>query len=469
VNARILTHIEPQVKSSNAPQPVILRALSFVSVAALTIACTTTPAPAPTPAPVTTVVAPAPPLTSVEMQLRDAVNTHYAEAVTLLQKSVDIQSQTLDVAGVRKLGELFAGELRSLGFETKWIPMPDSVHRAGHLVAVHRGTVGPRILLIGHLDTVFEGADLGWVLQDTVGHGAGSSDMKGGDVALILALRALADAGQLKDMNVIVVMTGDEESAGRPLSISRAALIDAAKQSDLALGFEGGSRTQIAPGRRGASEWRLTVTARQSHSAGIFGKGTGYGASYEGVRILDEFRRTMAGERGLTFNIGLLAGGVHVALDTTGWWLTADGKSNAVPPIFKAKGDLRFFDDAQRDSARARMRAIVAKPLPGATPTIEFEDAYPAMPLTPDGLRLTSIYDETSRALGYPAVVAQDPESRGAGDISFVAPFIPGIDGLGVFGAGAHSPREVVYLPSLRMQGQRAAVMMSRLLTSWHH
>jgi glutamate carboxypeptidase len=291
--------------------------------------------------------------------------------------------------------------------------------------------------------------------------------MKGGDVAIILALRALADAGQLNDMNIIVIMTGDEESAGSPLTIARAALLDAAKQSDLALAFEGGSRGQIAPARRGSSEWRLTVTAEQSHSAGIFGKGTGYGASYEGVRILDEFRRTMAGERGLTFNVGLLAGGVHVVLDSTEWGLTADGKSNAVPPIFRAKGDLRFLNEQQKDSTRARMRAIVAKPLAGATPTIEFEDRYPSMPLTPDGLRLVSIFDESSRSLGYPAVVAQDAESRGAGDISFVAPFIPGIDGLGVSGGGAHSPRETVNLPSLKMQAERAAVMMSRLVTEW--
>jgi glutamate carboxypeptidase len=448
--------------SSNAK---FVRPAFSLALVTFALACTATPAPAPSPA--NKVVTPAPPLSPLEVQLRDAVSTHYAESVTLLQRSVDIPSQTLDLAGVRKVGALFAGELRSLGFETTWVTMPDSVHRAGHLVAVHKGTIGPRMLLIGHLDTVFEGPGLGWVLEDSIAHGAGSSDMKGGDVAMILALRALADAGRLQDMNVIVVMTGDEESAGRPLSIARAALFDAAKNSDLALAFEGGSRSQVSPGRRGASGWELTVTARQAHSAGIFGPGTGYGASYEGVRILDEFRRTMAGERGLTFNIGLLAGGVHVALDTTGWALTADGKSNAVPPIFKAKGDLRFLTEAQKDSARVRMRAIVATPLTGATPAITFEDSYPAMPVTPEGMRLVSIFDESSRSLGYPAVGAQDPESRGAGDISFIAPFIPGIDGLGVMGGGAHSPREFVTLASLRMQAERAAVMMSRLQSEW--
>lgn len=436
----------------------------FICAAALAVACTATPAPT-TATPTRTLT---PPLSTTEAAMRDAVSAHYAEAVTLLQRSVDIQSQTLNLPGVKRLADLYAGEFRSLGFDVSWVPLPDSLHRAGHLVAVHRGTVGPRMLLIGHLDTVFEGEGMGWsVTADTIGHGAGSSDMKGGDVVMILALRALSDAGRLKDMNVIAIMTGDEESAGRPLSVARAALLDAAKQSDLALGFEGGSGGLVAPGRRGASDWQLTVTARQAHSAGIFGRGTGYGASYEGVRILDEWRRQLAGERGLTFNVGLLAGGVHVALDTTGWALTADGKSNAVPPIFRAKGDLRFLNDQQRDSARARMRAALSTPLNGATPEVEFADGYPAMPVTPEGMRLVSIFDEASRSLGYPAVVAQDPESRGAGDISFVAPFIPGIDGLGVSGGGAHSPRETVNLPSLKMQAERAAVMMSRLVTEW--
>src|SRR6266542_355176 len=147
------------------------------------------------------------PLSAPEAQLRDAVRTHYAEAVDLLHRSVDISSGTLNVAGVRKVGALYAEEFRKLGFETTWASEPDSLHRAGHLVAVHHGSRGPRILLIGHLDTVFEGEGMRWSQEDTVGHGAGSSDMKGGDVAIILALQALAEAGKLKDMQVIVVMS----------------------------------------------------------------------------------------------------------------------------------------------------------------------------------------------------------------------------------------------------------------------
>ena len=446
------------------------RAALFLSVALVAACHTSGPTPVTATAPVPTTAnggAATVPLSAEEARLRDAVRAHYEASVALLQRAVDVPSGSLNLAGVRRVGDVFAKELDSLGFETRWVALPDSLHRAGHLVAVHRGTRGPRLLLIGHLDTVFEGEGQRWVRQDTIARGAGTSDMKGGDVAMLLALRALADAGELRDMQVTVVMTGDEELPATALQLDRAALVDAARQSDLALAFEGGSATRVAIGRRGASWWRVDVTAQQAHSSGIFAPSVGYGAVYEGARILDEFRRTLVGQRGLTFSVGLAAGGAHVAFDSTGRALSADGKDNIIPPTFVAHGDLRFLTDAQRDSTRVRMREIVSHSLPGAKATITFEDGYPAMPVTAAGERLLAIFDGTSRSLGYPAVSSTPPESRGAGDVSFVAPFIPGIDGLGVDGAGAHSPHELVYLPSVRLSAERAAVFMHRLVQEW--
>jgi len=434
--------------------------LLFLAVGCRPAAAPTAPSPVPG-GPVGAVV-----LSADEARIRDAVGAHYESSVDLLRRSVNIPSGTGNLAGVRKVGDLFGAELTALGFESRWVPMPAEMRRAGHLVAVHRGGTGPMMLLIGHLDTVYEGAGQEWVQEDTVARGAGTSDMKGGNVTIILALRALADAGRLKDMNVTVIMTGDEESAGSPLAVSRAALYDAARESDVALAFEGGSATRVAIGRRGSSSWQLDVKGRQAHSSGVFSPGVGYGAAYEGARILDEFRRTIVGPRGLTFNIGVMGSGTTLEVDTAGA-MTVAGKSNIVAPVFRATGDLRFMTDGQKDSARARMRAIVAQSLNGAEATISFTDRYPAMPVIPEGERLLSMYSAASQALGYPPVGTSAPESRGAGDISFIAPMIPGIDGLGVDGRGAHSPSELVYLPSLRMSAERAAVFMSRLVDAW--
>ena len=403
-------------------------------------------------------------LSKTERRLRDYVQRTREEQVAMLARVVNIPSGTMNAAGVRRTGDVFRAALDSLGFRTRWVSMPDSMQRAGHLVAAHAGKRGrTRILLIGHLDTVFEGEGQQWVREDTIGHGAGSSDMKGGDVILLYALRAMQAAGTLKDANVTVVLTGDEERAGEPLAISRRDLIEAARRSDVALAFEGGSRTTATVARRGASSWLLTVTGKQSHSAGIFDSSAGYGAIYETARILDAFRLRLAGQRYLTFNPGVIVGGTDVSFDTAQLSGRAAGKDNIVARSATVPGDLRFLSEAQKDSARAVMREIVGRNLPGTSATIRFDDGYPAMSPTPGNYALLAVYDSSSRALGYGPVVALDPGQRGAGDVSFVAPFIDGRDGLGALGAGAHSPRERVSLPALAMQTERAALLINRL------
>ena len=405
------------------------------------------------------------PLSGAETRIRDYVRAHQADDIALLERSVNISSGTLNQAGVRRVGDLFAEELVSMGFTVRWAEMPVSMRRAGHLVAERRGTSGARLLLIGHLDTVFEGEGQRFVRDDTIARGAGTSDMKGGNVAMIAALRALHATGGLDGSRIVVVMTGDEESAGSPLEFARRDLIDAARRSDIALAFEGGRAARAAIARRGSSGWTLNVTGRQGHSAGVFSTGSGYGAVYEMARILDEFRRELAGEPTLTFNPGLVAGGTTVERDSAEVSLAAAGKTNIIAPIAIVHGDLRFLREAQKDSVRERMRAIVAKHLPGTDGEITFRDRYPAMPPTAAGAALLVRVDAVSRALGYGPVDGDPPESRGAGDVSFVAPFLAGMDGLGVSGRGAHSPDESVNLNSLRMAGERAAILMHRLIT----
>jgi glutamate carboxypeptidase len=392
------------------------------------------------------------------------VRAHHEDDIALLQRAVDIPSGTQNVAGVRKVGDLFGAELTALGFTVRWAEMPSSMRRGGHLIAERKGTSGKRLLLIGHLDTVFEGEGQRFVRTDTIARGAGTSDMKGGDVAMISALRALHASGALEGSQIIVVMTGDEESAGSPLELARRDLIDAAKRSDIALAFEGGRAARVSIARRGSSNWTLVTTARQAHSAGVFSAGAGYGAVYEMARILDTFRRELAGDPTLTFNPGLVAGGTDVQRDSSGTSVAVAGKTNIIAPITRVQGDLRFLRESQKDSTRARMRVIVAQHLPGTDAEITFRDSYPAMPPTAAGAALLADFDAVSRALGYGPVEGDPPESRGAGDVSFVAPYLTGMDGLGVTGRGAHSPEESLNLNSLTMAGERAAVLIHRLI-----
>jgi glutamate carboxypeptidase len=402
-------------------------------------------------------------LTPAEQKIRETVQRSHDDQVAYLERVVNIPSSTLNLAGVRKVGAAFRASFDSLGFATKWVTLPDATQRAGHLVAEHKGKPGAvRILLIGHVDTVVEPGGPNWVRTDSMARGVGSGDMKGGDVIILFALKALQAAGTLKDMNITVVFTGDEEHPGDPLSVTRKDLIDAAKRTDIALAFEGGNRSDATTARRGASSWRVTATGRQAHSAGVFG-GAGYGAIYELARIVNEFRVQLVGEQYLTFNVGTILGGTDVEYDTVGIKGTAASKLNIIAKAAVAHGDLRFISEEQKEKTRAKMREIVAKHLPGTDAKITFLDEYPAMSPTAGNARILAAYDTASQALGYGPVRALDPGARGAGDISFVAPLIDGLDGLGALGTGAHAPEERVNLNALRMQTERAALLLERL------
>ncbi len=408
-------------------------------------------------------------LSPAERRMQSYVEQHVAEQIAFLGRVVDIGSGTMNHAGVRAVGEEFARELRSLGFETRWVSLPDSVKRAGHLFAEHKARKprkSRRLLLLGHLDTVFEGEGQKWtILNDSTAKGAGSSDMKGGDAVILYALKAMAAAGTLDDTDIIVALMGDEELAGEPFSVSRAALIDAAKRSDAVLAFEeDAGKATVA--RRGWSSWLLTVSAKPSHSQGIFSAASGYGAVYETARILNAFRETMAGEQYLTFNPGVIVGGTNVTYDTTLNTGTASGKLNIISRTVQVQGDLRFLTLDQLQKARSRMREIVAKNLAGTSATITFSVESPPMPPTPGNYSLLATLDTVTRALGMGPTEALDPGLRGAGDISFVASYVDALDGLGPVGNAGHTPDETVNLKSIPRATVRAAVLINRLAHS---
>lgn len=400
-------------------------------------------------------------LEAIEKRIVRAVDARQAQALDLLAETVDIDSATENHAGVRKVGDVLARELAELGFETRWVDVPAEVERAGHLVAVHRGTKGERLLLIGHLDTVLEGER--FRRDGNRAYGSGTADMKGGNVIIVEALRALHAAGALRNRQVTVVFTGDEEDPGAPVELSRQALLAAGEQSDIALGFEGGLPGVAVIGRRGIGTWRLQVTGRQAHSSGIFREDTGYGAIFEAARILDRFREELR-EPNLTYNPSVILGGTTVTYDEASKAGTALGKTNVIPREVRVTGDLRFLSAAQFEAARARMTAIVDESLPKTSAAISFEQEYPSMAPTDANRRVLAVLDAVSRELGAGPVLAQDPAERGAGDISFVCSGrLACLDGLGAMGDDVHAPGEFAEVEALLTQTQRAALLFYRL------
>ena len=407
-------------------------------------------------------------LSAEESQLLARVRHHTPAALQLLERSVLINSGTLNPAGVREVGALFRKEFDELGFSTRWVEMPPEMRRAGHLVAERTGAQGQRVLLIGHLDTVFEKDSPvpPWKSDGRRVHGQGVSDMKGGDVIVLLALRALNDIGALQGRTVRVVFTGDEERVGHPTEVARAALIEAAKQSDVALAFEGATkddagRDAATVGRRASGGWHLTVTARTGHSAGVFAR-DGFGAVYEAARVVNAFREQLI-EPDLTFNAATMVAGTSAKWDDAESQGQAFGKTNVIPRDATVRGDLRYLTAEQGARARERMQAIVDQPLPGTRSRISFSESYPPMAPTPGNLKVLDAYSRASADAGLGPVVAFPPGLRGAGDVQFVAPFVDSLDGLGAAGGGAHTPDEWLEIASIERGALRAALLIYRL------
>lgn len=388
--------------------------------------------------------------------------------IALLERLVAQNSGTRNVEGVKKVRDMVVPELEALGFSTRWVPM-DAVHRAGHLIATHVGRRGTtRMLLIGHLDTVFEPSSPFQTVtrEGDKLHGPGAADDKGGVVVMLAALRAMKDAGTLADANIVVVLTGDEEAAGEPVSIARADLVEAARHADVALDFEGlvviDGQDYGSIARRSAGEYTITATGLSAHSSGIFSKEVGDGAVYELARIIDSFRAELP-EPNLTFNIGLVGGGATARLSPDDAEIAATGKTNIIPPIAIARGDFRALTQEQVERVRGKMEAIVARHLPLTDAKIVFKDGYPPMSPTAGNQALLDRLNVVNADLGLASMPALDPLKRGAGDISFVAQYVDGLAGLGPSSSGDHTPEERVDLSSFPRQIKRAAILMTRL------
>ncbi len=409
------------------------------------------------------------PPSKAEQTMIATVDAEQARHLTLLEKLVNQNSGTRNLKGVRAVHDMLVPEFAALGFTVRWVDQ-SAVGRAGHFIAEHKGKKGTkRLLLIGHLDTVFE-LDHPFQKFERIStdkaKGPGVADDKGGIISMLAALRAMHKAGTLKDANMEIVLTGDEEEAGLPLSIARADLIAAGKRADAALDFEGlvqdGARDMGSIARRSAGNWKVTVTARSAHSSGIFSAAAGEGAIYPLAAILTAFRQELP-EPNLTFNVGMVAGGASAAITPSGANAEATGKSNIIPGQAVAMGDLRALSRESIARAEAKMRVIVARPFNGGSATLEFEDKYPPMAPTEGNRALLAKLNGVNVTLGLPEMPVLDPLKRGAGDVSFVAVDVDSLAGLGPASSGDHTADETVDIPSLWRQAKRAALLMTRL------
>jgi glutamate carboxypeptidase len=409
------------------------------------------------------------PDSATESQIKNNVSSQQQSALELLEQLVNINSGTLNTAGVHQVGEILRAQFNQLGFKTYWAEEPANLHRSGTLIAEHLGGQGPHILLIGHLDTVFAKNDS---FQKFVRHGEQASgpgviDDKGGDIVILYALKALQSAHALNNANITVALMGDEEDSGKPTTISRKPLQEIAKKSDIALEFEWSFGLESATvARRGIAGWTIETHGTEAHSSELFQPSVGDGAIFELNRILNTMRTELLTEKYLSFNPGIILGGNMVQIDKMNQ-ASVTGLENQVAKIAIAKGDYRFISNEQKQRFEKNVSDIVAQHLPGTSATVIFQDGIPSMPPTANNLALLKKYSQVSIDLGYGPVTALDPQLRGGSDLSHVASLVASnLGGLGPYGTGAHSNQETLVISSLPIATQRAAVLIYRLTNS---
>lgn len=407
-------------------------------------------------------------LSAPEQVAVQAVDAGFERDVNALERITRVNSGTHNHEGVKAVADMLMPAFEELGFKVQWIDQ-SAAGRAGHLFARRLGDPDTkRILMIGHLDTVFEPSSpfTGFVRDGDRAVGPGILDDKGGIIVILSALRAMQAARTLDGANIVVALTGDEEDAGDPLEEARRDLIEAGQWADVALGFEGLStldgKDAGVIARRSSSNWSLTTRSASGHSSAIFSGGSGYGAVYEMVRILDRFRAELP-EENATFNVGLIAGGTPAELAEDELSATTEGKTNIIPSVAVARGDLRTLTPEQDERIVEKMRAIAADNLPGTSAEFEFESRYPPMAPTDGNRDLLAQLNRINSDLGLDEQRPYPPSRRGAADISFVALYVNGLAGMGPGGGGSHAEGEYIDLPTIARQAKRTAILVGRL------
>lgn len=410
-------------------------------------------------------------LTDLEKNLVEKSSSLVPDSLSLLEKIVNINSGTQNSKGVKAVGFVLKKEFDRLNMATRWINIPKN-NKGGHLFASTKGvSSGLKILIISHIDTVFgkDSAFQKFERKGDIAVGPGVNDAKGGIVVILAALKALKMVGVLDQMNITVALMGDEEmTTTNSKGPMRTNLIEAAKKSDVALGFEYAVETlnKATIARRGYISWTIEVSGDGGHSSKIFSPELGDGANFSASHILNNIQKRFRRNKYLTINPGLIIGGTNVKLLPPGIKGQGFGKHNVIAKRTVITGDLRVISSKQLNFAKKELRKIVSNTLKHTKAKIIFneKDYFPPVPPTRANKKLLKLISQVSEDLGNGKIEALDPGLRGTADIAFAAPHVKAvIDGLGALGTGAHSEKENIDLNTIPQLIKRTSLFLYRL------
>ena len=380
-------------------------------------------------------------------KLLDAVAACGPVSRALLEQVVAIDSGTGDAEGLAKVGAIFAGKLRELGADVRIsAPTPPSV--GDNVVATLTGTGKGRILLIAHMDTVFNAGTVAahpprWEGDRLIGPGAG--DDKSGGVTAICALGALKKIGYRDFARISLILNASEETGSVG---SRDLIRQMAREADVAINLERGVPTDKAlVSRKGSATLTLDFTGRAAHSGLEPEKGRN--AALEAARVALELGKLADASKQTTVNVTVLNGG---------------DKINVIPDRAVVKADVRVQTPDEFDRIEAAAKKLAASPMiDDVTITSRLDRNFPPWPhaASTDALlaRANKLYAELGRQL--------TPVSVGSSaDVAYAAETgTPALDGFGLEGDGAHGLGDSADLSTLTPR----AYLLARVRMDFGH
>jgi glutamate carboxypeptidase len=349
----------------------------------------------------------------------------------LLEQVVNIDSGTGDVAGGRKVGSLLVPRLKALGMEVETVAA-EAPELPENIVATLNGTGRGRILMIGHIDTVFGPGTVAsrpFRIEGDRATGPGVGDEKGGVIEGLYALQMLHDLG-FRDFGRITFLIETSEERGSPGT--KALIARLVADADVELNLEPGDPPDlITVWRKGSTTFHIDVKGRAAH-AGVAPQ-DGRNAAVElihQVQADDVFPKS--GE-GLTANLTLIDAG---------------SRENIIPEHASAAINVRVRDKTDFERVEQTFRANAARTqVPDTTVTVSRTPAYPPLATNPgtDALaaRAEAIYAGIGRKLGRGG-------NGGASESALAYEAgVPALDGLGPVGGGFHSDKEFLDLKTL--------------------
>ncbi|BCO09061.1 peptidase M20 [Desulfolithobacter dissulfuricans] len=347
---------------------------------------------------------------------------------SLLRELVLISSYTGDKSGVDRVGAVIRKRLEGLGLELETVRVREF---GDHLIFRTRASHSqPYILVTGHMDTVFpEESGFNWYREDGPRvHGPGVIDMKGGLVTTIGAVQALARAGVLEQLPLVLLFNSDEEM-GSPSSLEL--IQELARGACCGLVTEcGGLSGEVVTGRRGKTGYRLEIRGQAGHAAFVGrNKASAVLELARKVLALEELNKP---EQGVVVNVGIIQGGIG---------------PNTVPEQAEARIDTRYTTRAAGLELEERIGRIAETCVtPGTTARLETTNRRPVLEETAANRDLFILAAEQARRLG---IGICREVRQGVSDANTMGEFIPVLDGLGPIGEHDHSDREYMLRDSL--------------------